>query len=234
MEYKVNILAAGKGTRMADFCKYYNKVLIPIQGKPTICHIIEKFPEHIEIVIAVGYMKEQLINFLKTAYPNRKLTFVDVGKFEGPGTGPGFSIFQCRHNLQCPFVHIAGDTLVRGEIPTPETDWLGVAPVSDTERFCSVKIDENKKVFRINDKMETDNKHAYIGLLGVKSYKDFWKALGENQKEIAGEIQISNGINALYEKGLFTKEFTWFDTGTPPSYEYACKNYPHGVSYQGE
>jgi len=234
MEYKVNILAAGKGTRMGDFCEHYNKVLIPIQGKPTICHIIEYFPENIEIVIAVGYLKEQLINFLKYAYPKRKLTFVDVGKFEGPGTGPGFSIFQCKEKLQCPFIHVAGDTLVKENIPAPKEDWLGIALVDDTERFCSVKIDDDGKVLRIDDKMKTDNEHAYIGILGVKNYESFWKSLEQNQKEIAGEIQISNGIDALKEKGLFTKKFTWFDTGTPSSYKHAQENYPNGESYQGE
>ena len=49
--YKVCILAAGRGTRMESFCEYFNKVLIPIKGKPTICHIIEKYSEEIEIVI---------------------------------------------------------------------------------------------------------------------------------------------------------------------------------------
>jgi NDP-sugar pyrophosphorylase family protein len=234
MEYKACILAAGKGTRMAGFCELFNKVLIPIQGKPTICHIIEKFPEEIEIVIAVGYLKEQLINFLKTAYPNRKLVFVDVGKYEGPGTGPGYSLLQCREHLQCPFLFVAGDTLVKEDITPPHMDWIGVAPVNDTERLCSVKLDRTDKVIQIDDKVKTDNKHAYIGLTGIYNYDLFWNALEGNKQEIWGEIQVSNGIQALKENGLYSKTFTWFDTGTPSSYKYASENYPNGNSYQGD
>ena len=58
--YKVCILTAGTGSRMGEFSEYFNKALIPVQGKPTICHIIEYFPENVEIVIAAGYKKYRL------------------------------------------------------------------------------------------------------------------------------------------------------------------------------
>ena len=233
MEYKVAILAAGVGSRMGGFSEYLNKVLIPIKGKPTICHIIEMFPENVEIVIAVGYKKESLIKYLETAYPNRKLTFVNIDPFQGESSGPGYSLYCCKPHLNCPFVHVAGDTLVKEEVPIPDSDWLGVAPVENTERFCSANVEEGK-VIRLDDKIKTNNKYAYIGLLGVFDYESFWNALKNNEKIVDGEIQVSNGINALLEKGLGIKEFTWFDTGTPSSYEHAQNNFPNGSSYQGE
>ena len=57
--YKVCILAGGIGSRMGEFSKTFNKAMIPVQGKPSICHIIEKFPEDVEIVVIVGYKKKQ-------------------------------------------------------------------------------------------------------------------------------------------------------------------------------
>ena len=232
-DYKVCIPVAGIGSRMLEFTQSFNKALIPIQGKPAICHIIEKFPEDIEIVLAVGYMKEGIINYLKHAYPNRKLTFVDVGKYEGPGTGPGFSIYQCKDYLQYPFVFFAGDTLVREEIPLPNSNWFGLASVKEPKRFCTAKV-EDGKIARIDDKTKTDNKYAFIGLAGIKDYECFWQKLGENKTLIGGEIQVSNGFTALMEKGMLAKFFTWFDTGTPQAYEYTLKNYPCGNSYIGE
>lgn len=234
MDYKVCILAAGVGSRMGGFSEHLNKVLIPIKGKPTICHIIEYFPESVEIVIAVGYKKEALVKYLETAYPKRKLTFVSVDPFQGEGSGPGYSLYCCKDKLQCPFVHVAGDTLVREKIAEPDENYLGVAEVEDTSRFCSVKIDSEEKVVRIDDKIKTDNKHAYIGLLGVKDYETFWESLGKSGEIVAGEIQVSNGIKSLLDKGLGTKVFTWFDTGTPKSYSHAQENYPDGDGYQGD
>ncbi len=233
MEYKVAILAAGVGSRMADFSKHFNKVLLPVQGKPTICHIIEMFPKDIEIIIAVGYKKGSLIKYLEIAYPNRHLTFVNVDPFEGEGSGPGYSLYCCRKYLNCPFIHIGGDTLVKEKIPFPNNNWLGIALVNDTQRFCSTKI-ENEKIVKLDDKIKTNNEYAYIGVLGVFDYELFWKALGSTKRIVDNEIQVTNGINALLEKDLRIKKFTWFDTGTPNSYAHAQKNYPNGKSYKGE
>jgi len=230
--YKVLIPAAGIGSRMAGFSKTFNKVLLPIQGKPTICHIIEKFPEDVEIVIATGYKKETIIDYLSTAYPNRKITFVDVGKFEGPGSGPGYSLLQCKDHLNCPFIQFAGDTLVRENIPEPDQNWFGVIEVKDTERFCSAKV-EGGKITRLDDKVK-GNKHAFIGLAGVKDHETFWKALENDKTLISGEIQVSNGFRSLINPGMIPKTFSWFDTGTPASYEHALRNYPNGTSYKGE
>ncbi len=230
MDYKVCILAAGIGSRMLEFTKTFNKVLLPIQGKPVICHIIEKFPENIGIIIAVGYKKEGVIDYLKTAYPNRKFNFVNVGKYEGVGTGPGYSLLKCKEYLQCPFIQFAGDTLVREEIPFPNKNWFGVADVKNTERFCSVKI-MGDKIIRIDDKIKNDNKHAFIGLAGIKDYDIFWSALEKDKKFIAEELQVSNGFRELINKDLHSKRFTWFDTGTWEAYDYTIKNYPDGESY---
>ena len=78
MDYKVCILAAGIGSRMGNFTKVFNKALLPLNGKPAICHIIEKFPDEISIIIAVGYKKETIVEYLTHNYPNRKFKFVVV------------------------------------------------------------------------------------------------------------------------------------------------------------
>jgi len=232
-DYKVCIPAAGTGSRMGEFTKTFNKALIPVNGKPAICHIIEKFPENVEIVIAVGYKKGMVIDYLNSTYINRKLTFVDVGKFEGPGTGPGYSILQCKQYLQCPFIFVSADTLVSEDIPEPNFNWFGLAEVPDTSRFCSASVSGNK-VIRIDDKVKSDNKYAFIGLAGVYDYEVFWNALENNDELIGGEIQVSNGFTSLIEEGMRAEVFTWFDTGVPSAYRHALKNYPNGEGYLGE
>src|SRR3989344_6547546 len=233
--YKVCILAAGIGSRMESFTRSFNKALIPVHGKPAICHIIEKFPEEVEIVIAVGYMKESLIDYLNTAYPNRKLTFAEVDKYTGTGTGPGYSLLQCKSHLQCPFIFLSVDTIVKEPIPSPDLDWFGLAEVVDTSRFCSARIDDKtSKVTRIDDKIKTDNKFAFIGLAGVYNYQHFWDNLASNKDIIAGEIQVSNGFKSLLEKNMVVKIFTWFDTGAPIAYQHTLKNYPNGPGYGGD
>ena len=96
MEYKVCILAAGTGSRMGKFTKVFNKALIPLKGKPAICHIINKFSIDTSIVIAVGYKKDTIIEYLTYNYPERNLKFISVDKWSGEGSGPGYSLLCCK------------------------------------------------------------------------------------------------------------------------------------------
>ncbi|MEK6819555.1 MAG: hypothetical protein AABY10_06515, partial [Nanoarchaeota archaeon] len=125
------------------------------------------------------------------------------------------------------------DTIVLEEIPAPNENWFGLAKVLDTSRFCSAQV-FNGRVVRIDDKVKTDNEFAFIGLAGIKDYGVFWNALESNQNTIGGEIQISNGLTSLVERGLYAKTFTWFDVGTPNSYAHAVRNYPNGTPYRGK
>jgi NDP-sugar pyrophosphorylase family protein len=219
MEYKAVILTAGMGKRVGNWSEVFNKALLPINGKPVMCQIIEKFPEDVEIVIAVGYLKEQVMMYLKTNYPTRKFNFVDVIKYTGEGSGPGYSLLQCSAHLQCPFVFYAVDTVVTDSVPIPDRNWYGVAEVDDTTRFMSCRTDENMKVTRIDDKVKTDNKYAFIGLAGIYDYKSFWEGFKGNSTLIGGELQTSNGFIALKNVGMYAQVFNWFDTGTDDEYK---------------
>ena len=55
----------------------------------------------------------------------------------------------------------------------------------------------------------------------------------DNKQTISGEVQVSNGLQALLKKDFFAEDFTWFDTGTPESYDHAIRNYPDGEGYHG-
>ena len=191
--YKVCILAAGVGSRMGEVSKYVNKAVLPVNYKAVISHIIEKFNREIEIVIAVGHNKETVKEYLQLAHPDRKFSFVTVDKYIGPGTGPGYSMLQCKGKLQCPFVFFAVDTIVLEEIPEPTKNWFGIAPVKDPEKYCTVKIQENL-VCQIDDKIKTNNKFAFIGLAGINNYKIFFDSLERNKEPISGEIQVANGF----------------------------------------
>ena len=172
-DYKVCILTAGVGSRMGALSQHVNKAILPVKFKGAISYIVEKFPQDMEIVIAVGHKKESVIDYLAVAYPDRTFTFIDVDKYMGPGTGPGYSLLQCKKALQCPFVFFAVDTIVPEEIPPPDKNWFGIAPVKNPEKYCTVKI-KNNLVYEIDDKVKTNNKFAFIGLAGVYDYELFF------------------------------------------------------------
>jgi len=175
-EYKVCILTAGIGSRMGSFSESINKGILPVNNKAVLSYIIEKFPTDVEIIIAVGHKKDTVIDYLTLAYPDRKFTFVEVDKYTGPGSGPGYSLLACKDYLQSPFIFCTSDTIVLEDIQPPDENWIGIAPVREAELYCIVKI-ENNLVSRLDDKVKTDNKFAFIGLAGIHDYKEFFSAL---------------------------------------------------------
>jgi len=222
MKYKVCILAAGIGSRMKPFTDHINKSLLPVDFKAVLSHIIEKFDNNIEIVVAVGHLKETVIDYLDCAHQDRKFTIVEVDRYTGKGSGPGYSLMQCRDHLDLPFVFFSSDTLVLEDIPPPIENWLGVAPVIETRDYCTAKIARNI-IVGLDDKVESDNENAFIGVAGVRDYKFFFERLSSDTELKDNEIQVSNGFSALINFDLRPKYFTWFDTGNMNGYKNANK-----------
>ncbi len=212
-KYKVCILSAGVGSRMGPLSENVSKSILPINFKAVISHIIEKFDQDTEFVIAVGHKKDTVINYINLAHPESNITYVEIDKYIGPGSGPGYSLLACKDFLQCPFVFFASDTIVLEDIPDVDKNWFGISPVKNAEQYCTVKIKDNL-VIQIDDKIITNNKYAFIGLAGVKDHLIFFDSLENNTQPISGEIQVSNGFKSLLEHKLEPVGFTWFDTGT--------------------
>jgi NDP-sugar pyrophosphorylase family protein len=222
LKYKVCILAAGIGSRMDSFAEHINKALLPVDFKAVISHIIEKFDVNIEIVIAVGHLKETVIDYLECAHKDRKFTIVQVDRYTGKGSGPGYSLMQCQNYLGSPFIFFTSDTLVMEDIPPPIENWLGVCPVTETKDYCTAKISDDA-IVGLDDKVVSDNKDAFIGVAGIKDYRIFFDSLEKNTKLKNEELQVSNGFSALIKHNLMPYYFTWHDTGNIKGYINANK-----------
>ena len=219
MNYKLCILAAGIGKRMRPLTVSINKALLPLGEKAAISHVIEKHEDDVEIVIAISYEKEKLIEYLLSAYPTRRIKFVEVDKITEEGSGPGYSLLLCRKYLQTPFVLTTIDTIVEERCPLPNNNWMGIDYVKSPKEYCTViEDDKSGKIIDIFDKISGPSNLAFIGLAGIKDYELFFSSLLKNPMIFNGELQVSNGFNGLIKKGLFTKRFTWYDVGNIEGY----------------
>jgi NDP-sugar pyrophosphorylase family protein len=115
VEYKVLITTSGVGSRLGDLTKYTNKCLVRVGKKPAISYIVEAYPKEVELVVTVGYFGEQVKDFLTLAYPERKITFIEVDKYEGEGSSLGYSMLKAKDELRCPFIFHAADTIITEE-----------------------------------------------------------------------------------------------------------------------
>lgn len=208
------ILAAGRGTRARSLSTLH-KAILPLKNTTVLTHIIEKCPSDAQIVIAVGYQKEIIKEYCEACHPDKFFTFVDIENYDGPGSGPGHSLYHCHDLLQRPFYLCCADCLVQEELPSLEDNWLGVQAVTDPVNWSTAKV-EDGRVVNFKNKSLDGFDHAWIGIAGIKDYKTFWSKLkitGDREYEV-----VSAFYNPLDYENMRAKLFTWFDTGTSENY----------------
>ncbi len=213
MKFKVFIPTAGIGARLDNITKFINKSLVEVNNKPIITHIIEKFDEKQEFVIALGYKSKLVKDYLKIAHPNLKVQFIEVKKYFGRGSGLGLTMLLSKKFLQCPFIFISCDSFIQNtNIPKPTYNWMGFSRECNPKLYRTIlhKKGEIKSILEKNSKIK--RLKNYIGICGIKSYKEFWDAMDFNKETInTGEVKGLKKI--LKKKKIFSEEFNWFDCG---------------------
>lgn len=222
--YKVLITTSGTGSRLKELTKTLNKALVPVNGKATIAHVIEMYPREIPIVITLGYLGEQVKNFLDTTYPDRTIEYVNVDKYEGDGSSLLYSMRCARTNLQCPFIFHACDTLIVESIPDPDRNWIAgflveraIEENMPVAQYRTHKV-ENGKIIRLLDKGESGFQSIHIGLDGIFDYKKFWDVLegiyqNDPMNQSLSEVHV---LDQMLREGIafdWVPYEVWLDTG---------------------
>lgn len=216
----VCILAAGSSTRTQNISALH-KCLLPINNKAVISNIIDKFNQYAEFVIALGYQKEIIKDYLKVAHSGLKITIVEVDNFNGPNSGPGYSLHCCKQYLQQPFYLFCSDCLVDEELPPLDHNWLGLCPIKNPNLWSTAKV-KNNQIIEFKNKSEDGFYLGWIGVAGVKDFKTFWTQL--DVKSTDKEFEL---VRAFYKpleyNDLQPHFFTWHDTGTVENYTETSK-----------
>lgn len=202
---------------MGSYATQLNKALMPLENRAIITHIIERFPVETEFVIGLGHRGDQVRQYLGIAHSDRRFIFVEIDNYEGPGSGPGYSLLCCRPHLERPFYFVSCDTLWEGALPTLNTqNWLGVAPVAaaETARYCTLRVDW-PRITDLRDKELVDDPayEAFVGLCFIYDHAIFWQAFADTVT-VEGERQVSNGLRALIAQTAVRAEtIAWTDVG---------------------
>jgi NDP-sugar pyrophosphorylase family protein len=216
-DYKVLITTSGLGSRLGNLTDYTNKALIRIADKPAISYIIESYPQDTEFVITLGHFGSHVKQFLQLAYPNYKFTFIEIDKYKGEGSSLGYSILQCKHEINCPFIFHASDTIVKDfKTPNLNTNWVVGNYKEDSSQYRTLNLSDGKLV-KINEKGELGHYFSYIGLAGIKDFELFFYNL---EKLVYGDYEDISDVHAinnmLSEVDFYYKEVnygSWFDIG---------------------
>lgn len=106
------ILVAGRGARLRPITNHIPKPMIKIMGQNSLERNIAVLPPKIdEVVLVVGYMKEQIINHFGDEYLGRKITYIKQKKL----FGTGHALHACKEKLKSKFLVMMGDDLYSKE-----------------------------------------------------------------------------------------------------------------------
>ncbi len=219
---KAVILLAGLGTRLRPHTYSRPKPLVNVAGKPVLAHILDgmsslKFDE---IIFIVGYLGEQIQDYVTQAYPNLKARYVVQEEMRGQA----HAIALAKQYIDQDVLIIFGDTIW-------ETDWkrlsevkgdglIFVKEVADPRRF-GVVILEDGIVKRFVEK--PDRPISNLAVVGVYYLKD-WKGLNcavedlmERKIQTKGEYYLADALQLMIDRGDKLEAETikmWEDCGT--------------------
>lgn len=190
---KVFIPTAGIGSRLSFNTKYFNKSILPIGNIPVISHIIDSYPKNALFIIALGYKRDIIREYLKIAYPSHKFKFVNIKNYSGKNSSLTHTIQCCLKHLNSSFFFHANDTIITDKNFYKEIDadtiFLNKKNLDNTKyRSASINLRTNK-IEKIYSKslIKIENSLSYVGISYVKDYQQFKKIILKNN-DPSGEI----------------------------------------------
>jgi choline kinase len=220
---KVLITTSGIGSRLGDFTNHTNKSLVKVGDKLALSRIIEIYPIKTTFVITLGHFGSQVKDFLEVAYPERNFQFVEVSKYEGPGSSLGFSMLSAAEYLQEPFIFHASDTLLLGteKIEIPSGNWIAGSKGNSASQYASLDVSSGL-VMNFHDKGMMQFDYLHIGWIGIFDFSDFWATLRDIYDSNPNDSSLNDltVLTKMKSRGTqfrFVEAKNWIDMGNTES-----------------
>ena len=220
------ILAGGKGTRLRPLTYEIPKVMIPLQGRPFLQHLIEMLKEHdvTDILISVGYLKEQIKEYFGNGSKfGVSIRYVEEDEF----LGTAGCLKLAKPFLKSTFVMMNGDEYKEVDLHDmynfhKKQGVLGTIALktTDTPQHYGVAVMKGSKIMKFVEKPKTFVSNLFNAGLYIL------------EPEVID--MIPDGFS-MVETDLFPKlakqgklggypfEGRWYDLGTFERYEKAIK-----------
>ena len=224
------ILAGGFGTRLRPLTDTIPKPLLPVQGKPTLLHIIENLREHDikNIILSVGYKAALIENY----FGDGKKWGVTISySRESEPLGTGGAVKKAAVGIKGPFVLVGGDGLMDVDFTKMKEQFkrdnadliMALTEREDVENFGVVTL-KGKVITSFINKPKREE--APTNLVDIGAYiinPACLRLLPEGKSSIEKdcfEKIVKNGnVTCFIHLGQ------WFPTDTPEKYKLACDTF---------
>jgi D-glycero-alpha-D-manno-heptose 1-phosphate guanylyltransferase len=218
------ILAGGLGTRLKSVVADKPKVLSPVLQKPFLDYIIQylKHQGVTSFVFSLGYLANQVIDFLKENYPdlNYQIAIEEIPL----GTGGGIknamelaseeNIFIINADT---FFDVPLQTMMQFHIQNNADCTIALKQMNNYDRYGTVVLDESDAIVSFKEKKFTDNGLINGGYLIFN--QSFYKRATQNlpatfsyEKDV-----LEKNIESMVIKGFISNGY-FIDIGIPEDY----------------
>lgn len=222
---KIVIPTAGFGTRLRPHTWSKPKPLVSVAGKPVLGHVLDMFStlnDIDEVVFIVGYLGDQIEEYVRDQYPDLTFRFVVQEEM----LGQSHAIWLAREGLRGPMLMVFVDTLIDSDLEILESgDVEAVAwvkEVEDPRRFGVAVVGEGGLVEHIVEKPEdTRNNLAVVGFYYFREAEMLVDAIERQMDQgtqLGGEYYLADAINVMLDEGLkmeVDRVRVWLDCGKP-------------------
>lgn len=224
---KVIIPAAGTGKRLFPHTYTKPKPMVYIAGKPIIGHILDRMKElePEEIILVVGYKKEQIMSYVDKNYSS---VFNIQYIVQEEQLGLGHSIYVAKDEIGDSNVMIAlGDMIFKAGYSEFYRQHLnnrgcsgsiGVREVDDPKKYGIVEL-EGKCIKKLEEK--PTHPRSNLGIVGVYFIRETPVLLSILEEMIKKdmpiiEYQLTDALQEMVNRGYSLKTFpvsSWYDCG---------------------
>ena len=145
---------AGLGTRLRPHTWSKPKPLVPVAGKTVLGHFLDpvlKLPDLEEVVLIVGYLGDQIRDYMSEQYPDVQVRYVVQEEL----SGQSHAIWLAKEGLEGPGLIGFVDTLIETDFHVlDDGSAIWVHDVDDPRRFGVVEVDTKGQVQRLIEKAE--------------------------------------------------------------------------------